>query len=240
MWIGTLALTGIGIPVMLGIGFAGFYSKDIILEAAFGAHTDGRPVSPSGSASPAAFLTAFYSWRLMFLTFHGKPRGDHHTMDHVHESPLVMLIPLYRAGGRRRAVAGFVAYDWFVGDDGESSGAQSIAVRRPSNDACTTRTRCRCWVKLLPLVVGARRHRARATASTSSARTCRARSCGAFPAALPVLLQQVVLRRALRRDLRPAGAGARPRASGRGATRIIDGLGPDGVAARAHGHGAAC
>ena len=42
----------------------------------------------------AAFLTAFYSWRLIILTFHGAPRADHHTMEHVHESPWVMLVPL--------------------------------------------------------------------------------------------------------------------------------------------------
>ena len=46
----------------------------------------------------AAFLTAFYSTRLMFLTFYGKYRGDHHTWDHAHESPAVMLIPLYVLG----------------------------------------------------------------------------------------------------------------------------------------------
>jgi NADH-quinone oxidoreductase subunit L len=43
----------------------------------------------------AAFLTAFYSWRLLFLTFHGKNRADHHTFDHAHESPISMLIPLF-------------------------------------------------------------------------------------------------------------------------------------------------
>ena len=43
----------------------------------------------------AAFLTAFYSWRLLFMTFHGKPRADHHVMEHVHESPWVMLGPLF-------------------------------------------------------------------------------------------------------------------------------------------------
>ena len=42
----------------------------------------------------AAFLTAFYSWRLLFMTFHGKPRADHHVMEHVHESPAVMMVPL--------------------------------------------------------------------------------------------------------------------------------------------------
>ena len=42
----------------------------------------------------AAFLTAFYSWRLLFLTFHGESRADHHTLEHAHESPWVMLGPL--------------------------------------------------------------------------------------------------------------------------------------------------
>ena len=61
-------------------------------------------------------MTAFYSARLMFMTFHGKYRGDHHTWDHVHESPPVMLIPLYvLACGA--LLSGFIAYDWFVGDD---------------------------------------------------------------------------------------------------------------------------
>ncbi len=42
----------------------------------------------------AAAFTSFYSWRLMFMTFYGKPKGDHHAHDHAHESPLTMLIPL--------------------------------------------------------------------------------------------------------------------------------------------------
>ena len=72
MWIGTLALAGVGIPGRLW--FAGFYSKDIIIESAFAAHTVGM-YSPSGWASPPPFMTAFYSWRLLFMTFHGEPRG---------------------------------------------------------------------------------------------------------------------------------------------------------------------
>jgi NADH-quinone oxidoreductase subunit L len=74
MLIGTLALTGVGIP-HLG-GFAGFHSKDAIVEAAYAAHT------PSNYAFwvlvVAAFMTSFYSWRLIFLTFHGQTRADHH------------------------------------------------------------------------------------------------------------------------------------------------------------------
>ena len=87
MWIGSLALAGFP-------PFAGFYSKDVILEAAFMSHSPlGKFAYAMGIT--AAFLTAFYSWRLLFLTFHGKTRADHHTFDHAHESPLSMLIPLF-------------------------------------------------------------------------------------------------------------------------------------------------
>ena len=121
MMAGTLAITGVGI---VGVGgFAGFYSKDAIIEAAF---ASGSTYHMYGFAIGviAALLTSFYSWRLMFLTFFGKPRwagsehiqhavhDDHHHGDdhahhgghgdhgdgtagyHPHESPLPMLIPL--------------------------------------------------------------------------------------------------------------------------------------------------
>lgn len=87
MWIGSLALAGFP-------PFAGFYSKDVILEAAFMSHSPyGKLAYAMGIT--AAFLTAFYSWRLLFLTFHGKTRADKHTFDHAHESPLSMLITLF-------------------------------------------------------------------------------------------------------------------------------------------------
>jgi NADH-quinone oxidoreductase subunit L len=86
MWIGSLALAGFP-------PFAGFFSKDVILEAAFMSHAPfGKTAYVLGIT--AAFLTAFYSWRLLFLTFHGKTRADKHTFDHAHESPKSMLIPL--------------------------------------------------------------------------------------------------------------------------------------------------
>ncbi len=87
MWIGSLALAGFP-------PFAGFYSKDVILEAAFMSHSPFGKLA-YGMGITAAFLTAFYSWRLLFLTFHGKTRADHHTFDHAHESPIAMLIPLF-------------------------------------------------------------------------------------------------------------------------------------------------
>jgi len=110
MMAGTLAITGVGI---LGVfGFAGFYSKDAILEAAFARGT-GAAQFAFWAGAIAALLTSFYSWRLMFLTFWGTPRwiesehiqhSVHKTPEeagadttggyHPHESPWVMLVPL--------------------------------------------------------------------------------------------------------------------------------------------------
>ena len=64
----------------------------------------------------AAFLTAFYSWRLLFMTFHGKSRADHHVLEHAHESPWVMLGPLVvLAIGA--VFAGWALDNWFIGAD---------------------------------------------------------------------------------------------------------------------------
>ncbi|MFN5128747.1 MAG: NADH-quinone oxidoreductase subunit L [Sphingomonadaceae bacterium] len=135
MMAGTLAITGVGI---LGVaGFAGFYSKDAIIEAAFASestyHMYGFAIGVI-----AALLTSFYSWRLMFLTFFGKPRWDQsehiqHAMHdhgkhdahghaatsdgtagyHPHESPWSMLTPLalLTIGA---VFAGFVFHNAFV------------------------------------------------------------------------------------------------------------------------------
>ena len=111
MMAGTLAITGVGV-YHLGAGFAGFWSKDAILEAAYASGGDmGHMAFWFGTI--AALLTSFYSWRLMFLTFWGKPRwiesehiqhSVHKTPEqagedttggyHPHESPWVMLTPL--------------------------------------------------------------------------------------------------------------------------------------------------
>ena len=150
MMIGTLALTGVGIPGT-NFGFAGFFSKDAIIESAY---AFGGNV---GSFAfwllvVAALFTSFYSWRLVHLTFHGSPRdaqhagegphpdpahaaveshdepiddsnaddhGDHghhgSAYDHAHESPNVMLVPLYvLAVGA--VLAGVVFYGMFFHD----------------------------------------------------------------------------------------------------------------------------
>ena len=95
MMIGTLAITGVGIPLLyvgFPIGFAGFVSKDAIIESAYAGTAGGYAF---WMLVVAALMTSFYSWRLMFLTFYGTPRGDKHTHEHAHESPNSMLIPLY-------------------------------------------------------------------------------------------------------------------------------------------------
>ena len=123
MWIGSLALAGMGIP-WIKIGFAGFYSKDIIMEAAWGAHSGaGQYAFWLGLA--AATMTAFYSWRLIFMSFHVAPRTDHHAVDHAHESPMTMLIPLFvLAFGA--VFSGMGLYWLFVGDGREAFWGQSI------------------------------------------------------------------------------------------------------------------
>ncbi|MCX5512015.1 NADH-quinone oxidoreductase subunit L [Kaistia algarum] len=86
MLIGTLALTGFPFT-------AGYFSKDAIIESAY---VGTNPLAGYGffMTVVAALLTSFYSWRLVFLTFHGKPRASDEVMSHAHESPYVMTIPL--------------------------------------------------------------------------------------------------------------------------------------------------
>jgi NADH-quinone oxidoreductase subunit L len=153
MVIGTLALTGFGIP---GIGgFAGFYSKDAIIEAAYGSQGIGAQFA-FWCGVTAALLTSFYSWRLAFMTFEGKYRGGagshHHNAAHghghaqegheeetspaarhdahqapapadgaapAHESPWVMLGPLFvLAAGA--IFAGWIFFPYFMGGGAES------------------------------------------------------------------------------------------------------------------------
>jgi NADH-quinone oxidoreductase subunit L len=105
MVIGTLALTGFPLT-------AGYFSKDAIIEAAF-VGANPMAIYGFGTTVLAAGLTAFYSWRLIFVTFHGRPHDRHH-YEHAHEPGLVMLIPLaFLATGS--ILAGFPFKDLFTG-----------------------------------------------------------------------------------------------------------------------------
>uniref|UniRef100_UPI002638D871 NADH-quinone oxidoreductase subunit L n=1 Tax=Aliiroseovarius sp. TaxID=1872442 RepID=UPI002638D871 len=117
MMIGTLAITGVGIPLTT-IGFSGFLSKDAIIESAYAGTQGGFAF---WALVIAALFTSFYSWRLMFLTFYGEARGDKHTHEHAHESPTVMTVPLgVLALGA--VFAGMIWYGSFFGDEEQING----------------------------------------------------------------------------------------------------------------------
>ncbi len=119
MWVGTLALAGVP-------PFAGFFSKDIILESAY-ASTSGLGQYAFILGVSAAFMTAFYAGRLMFMTFHGAPRASEKVLRTVHESPKVMIVPLLILALGALA-AGFSFQHLFVGDGREAFWAESILV----------------------------------------------------------------------------------------------------------------
>ena len=149
MLLGSLALAGIGIPGTL-VGFAGFQSKDVILESAFAA-SGGVGFYAFWLGIAAAFMTAFYSWRLLFMTFHGEPRCDEKTLAHVHESPPVMIWPLYLLA-LGALVAGAAGYYHFVGGGLTEFWGDSILIL-PEHNALAEAHNVPFWVKALPLVM---------------------------------------------------------------------------------------
>ncbi len=143
MWIGSLALAGVPF-------FAGFWSKDIILEAAFAAHT-GMGNYAFWLGIVAALLTAFYSWRLLFMTFNGPTRADPSVYEHAHESPPVMLIPLVVLA-LGAIFAGWLGFEYFVGHEREHFWGESLFVL-PIHDTIEAAHHAPKWVKLLPVIV---------------------------------------------------------------------------------------
>jgi NADH-quinone oxidoreductase subunit L len=145
MWIGSLSLAGIP-------PFAGYFSKDVIIEASWASGTEvGQYAFVLGVF--AAFLTAFYSWRLIFLTFNGPSRADDDTLHHVHESPKVMLIPLFiLAAGA--IVMGALGHHWFVGDGAKAFWGNSIVVSAAHPVLTDVDHGVPFWVSYLPLVAG--------------------------------------------------------------------------------------
>ena len=141
MWIGSLALAGFPF-------FAGFYSKDMILEAAYGAHTSVGLLAFCLGCT-AALLTAFYSWRLLIMAFHGTPRASDEIMAHVHESPNVMTLPLVPLA-LGAIFAGWMGYDLFVGNHWQEFWGDSLFIL-PTHQAMEAAHHVPTWVKLLPI-----------------------------------------------------------------------------------------
>jgi NADH-quinone oxidoreductase subunit L len=142
MLIGSLALAGV--PV-----FAGYYSKDMIIEAAF-AHGSSLGLFAFWIGVLVAFLTAFYSWRLLILAFHGTSRADDKTLAHVHESPPVMLWPmLLLAVGS--VLVGYTGYDLFVGE-GRATFWDGALGTLGAHDIYDKAHHVSAWVKWLPVV----------------------------------------------------------------------------------------
>jgi NADH-quinone oxidoreductase subunit L len=148
MMIGTLAITGVGIP-LTHIGFAGFLSKDAVIESAFAGTAGGYAF---WMLVVAALFTSFYSWRLMFLTFFGSARGDKHTHDHAHESPKIMLIPLgVLALGS--VFAGMIWYGPFFGSTEEVNAWFAGAIfMAEGNTVLHDAHYVAAWVKVSPFV----------------------------------------------------------------------------------------
>jgi len=143
MWIGTLAL--LGMPP-----FAGYFSKDMILEAEF-AGTNGFDQFAFWVGTLVAFMTATYSSKVMFMTFHGRPRYDLDHAHDIHEAPLTMLIPLFvLAAGA--LLSGWLAYDYFVGEhhalfwEGAIQPKSELILDAAEHDPL--------WVKLAPTLAG--------------------------------------------------------------------------------------
>jgi NADH-quinone oxidoreductase subunit L len=144
MWVGALSLSGIP-------PFSGYFSKDMILDATWAAGTAvGHYAWVLGAL--AAFMTAFYISRLMFMTFHGEPRADEETMHHAHESPWVMVVPLLvLAIGA--TVFGYIGYDYFVGSERTGFWKSAILVL-PQLDSLAKVEEIPLLVRYLPLVLG--------------------------------------------------------------------------------------
>ncbi|HHN67950.1 MAG TPA: NADH-quinone oxidoreductase subunit L [Thermopetrobacter sp.] len=221
MLIGTLALTGFPLT-------AGYFSKDAIIEVAFAAHS-GVGTFAFWLLVAAALMTSFYSWRLMFVTFHGETRASRETLARAHESPPVMLVPLYvLAAGA--LLAGWLFKDMFIGESEALFWGRAL-LRGPDNEILHHMHQVPGWVVWSATVM---------MAAGFAIAWLFYIARPALPEKLATALRPLyrfVLNKWYFDELyerifvRPAFALGRLFWHG-GDRRIIDGLGPDGVSAR--------
>ena len=143
MLIGTLALTGA--PLL-----SGYYSKDAIIESAFASHAFGHEYAFYLLVF-SALLTSFYSWRLIFLTFHGKTRASQDVLSKAHESPLSMTIPLLLLSFGA-LFSGYLFSDFFLSYELKELWGNSIYIH-PDNHILEEIHHSPFWVKKIPLVM---------------------------------------------------------------------------------------
>jgi NADH-quinone oxidoreductase subunit L len=262
MTIGTLAIIGFGVP-HTSIGFAGFFSKDAIIEAAYAASQHGVPAMIGFvSTVVAAGLTSFYSWRLVFMTFFGKPvwdaaahgpghddhahghddhghddhgHDDHGHEDHghghhaPHESPVVMLAPL-AVLALGAVAAGYVFDPYFVGHDYDEFWKGALFTGE-HNHILHARHEIPDWVGYAPFVMTALGFLVALYMYILKPGAAQ-QLAGAFPRLYQFLLNKWYFDELYDAIfVRPAFAIGRLFWKG-GDGAIIDGLGPDGVAAR--------
>lgn len=145
MIIGTLALTGFPLT-------AGFFSKDAVIEAAY-VGQNSNALFAFWATVIAALMTSFYSWRLIFLTFFGKTRASAEVVSHIHESPKVMTVPLViLAVGA--LFAGWIFHSGFIGDhDAYEAFWKGALFTGAENKVLENLHHVPFWVKAAPFVM---------------------------------------------------------------------------------------
>ncbi|MGD7070582.1 NADH-quinone oxidoreductase subunit L [Acetobacter sp. AAB5] len=143
MWIGSLALAGV-------FPFAGYWSKDAILNALWATGSSASMYAWS-LGTITAFLTAFYSWRLIFLVFHGQA-ADAHARDAAHESPAVMSVPLVLLAFGA-VVAGILLAPFYIGAH-QFSFWEGAIFNAPDNTIMENLERVPGLIAILPSLAG--------------------------------------------------------------------------------------
>ncbi|MGI9393000.1 MAG: NADH-quinone oxidoreductase subunit L, partial [Parvibaculales bacterium] len=143
MLIGTLALTGFPLT-------AGYFSKDMIIEAAY-AGKNIIHLHAFWLLVIAAFFTSFYSWRLMFMTFHGTPRVSNEILSQAHEPPFSMMVPLLLLAGGA-LLSGWLFHSAFIGHHQAEFWAGAIFTN-PENHILEAAHHVPKWVKLMPVLM---------------------------------------------------------------------------------------